>query len=163
MKRVMWIVMTMVLILSACGGGKTVPDVGDFSVPTVVPTSVPTTEVTTTAQPNILEVVRAQAEVRARIEAEVLADGEIRMSAEQFQAWQSEANRHTEEVQETTAKSLVDLGVVFAVAEGADDVSRNWGGAIAVGMAIGCIFFLFWLMKTGGGGSDQTEGKEGGG
>lgn len=149
-------VMTMVLILSACGGGKTVPDVGDFSVPTVVPTSVPTTEVTTTAQPNILEVVRAQAEVRARIEAEAEAEGQVRMTAEQLATMQAEANRHAEAVAETVAK----VAIVNAGMEAVDDSTRNLGGPMSMMFLAVVLGGFAWLVLRKG---SDTEGKEGGG
>ena len=158
MKKVRLLAVLVVVVLSACEGGRSTPDVGDVSVPTAVPTSVPTPTPTATAVPNILEVVRAQAEVRARIEAEVEAEGEVRMTAEQFQAWQAEQNRHAEVVLKEGTDPLRDVAVAFAAAEAADDVSRNWGGAIAIGMAIGCVVFLLWLMKTGGSSGGETGG-----
>jgi len=159
MKKLMVIVLVVVVFLSACGGGKTVPNVGDFSVPTVVPTITPTPMPTATAVPDILEIVRAQAEVRARIEAEALADREIRMTVEQFQAWQAEQNRHTEEIQETTAESLVNLGVAFAVSETVDDATRNTGAAAAMGLTLFLIVGFVFLARSLG----KDERKEGGG
>ncbi len=158
MKRMCWIALIL-LVLSACGGGKSVPDSGEIYVPTVVPTFTPTPEPTATPQPNILEVVSAMAEAKARVEAEVGAEGMVRMTAEQFQAWQAEQNRHTEEIQETTAESLVNLGVAFAVSETVDDATRNTGAAAAMGLTLFLIVGFVFLARSLG----KDERKEGGG
>lgn len=158
MKRMCWIALIL-LVLSACGGGKSVPDSGEIYVPTVVPTFTPTPEPTATPQPNILEVVSAMAEAKARVEAEVGAEGMVRMTAEQFQAWQAEANRHTEMVQQQSTQPLRDVAVAFAAAEAVDDATRNTGVAAALGLTLFLIVGFFVLARS----LSKGEEKEGGG
>lgn len=160
MRKICCMLVFLVLIFSACRGREVVPDVEDFFVPTAaVPTVTPTPMPTATAVPNILEIVRVQAEVNARVLAEAEAEGVVRMTVEQFQAWQAEQNRHTEEIQETTAESLVNLGVAFAVSETVDDATRNTGAAAAMGLTLFLIVGFVFLARSLG----KDERKEGGG
>lgn len=150
-----WIVLVMFFDLTACGGGKSVPDVGEISVPTAVPTVTPTLEPMATSVPNILEVVSAMAEARARVEAEVEAEGQVRMTVEQLASMQAEANRHAEAVAETVAK----VAIVSAGMEAIDDSTRNLGGPASMAFLAIILAGFVWLILRG----DGENGKEGGG
>jgi len=156
MRKMCWIALVLVLALSACRG-REVED-GEYSVPTAVPTVTPTPMPTATAVPNILEIVRVQAEVNARVLAEAEAEGVVRMTVEQLASMQVEANRHAEAVAETVAK----VAIVSAGMEAIDDSTRNLGGPASMAFLAIILAGFVWLIFRGGG-SDQTEGKEGGG